>query len=36
MEVETVEDLKKVLKDYGYSDKAAMEILKWYTRGPPS
>jgi len=30
MEIETVEDLKKALKDYGYSDKAATEILKWY------
>jgi hypothetical protein len=35
MEAETVEDLKKALKDYGYSDKVVIEIIKWYIRGPP-
>jgi hypothetical protein len=35
MNVESVDDLKKALKDYGYSDKAVAEIMKWYNRGPP-
>jgi predicted Ser/Thr protein kinase len=35
MNIETVEDLKKALKDNGYSDKAVAEIIKWYTREPP-
>ena len=29
--IETVEDLKKALKEIGYSNKAITEILKWYT-----
>jgi len=33
--VETVEDLKRVLKEVGYSNKAVAEIIKWYTKGPP-
>jgi hypothetical protein len=28
--VETVDDLKKLLKDMGYSLNAVNEILKWY------
>jgi hypothetical protein len=28
--VETVDDLKKLLKDMGYSPNAVNEILKWY------
>jgi len=28
--IETVEDLKKALKEIGYSNKAITEILKWY------
>jgi hypothetical protein len=28
--VKTVGDLKKMLKEKGYSDKAVHEILKWY------
>jgi len=28
--IETVEDLKKALKETGYSDKAIAEIIKWY------
>ena len=28
--IETVEDLKKALKEIGYSSKAITEILKWY------
>jgi hypothetical protein len=27
---ESVEDLKRQLKDMGYSDEAIAEILKWY------
>lgn len=29
--IETAEDLKKALKEIGYSDKAIAEIMKWYT-----
>jgi hypothetical protein len=29
--IETAEDLKKALKEVGYSDKAITEIMKWYT-----
>jgi len=29
--IETVEDLHKALKEIGYSNKAIKEILKWYT-----
>jgi hypothetical protein len=28
--IETVEDLKKALKETGYSNKAISEIIKWY------
>jgi len=34
--IETVEDLKKALKDVGYSNKAITEIMKWYTLKKPS
>jgi predicted Ser/Thr protein kinase len=30
LDVESVEDLKRMLKEMGYSEKAAEEILKWY------
>ena len=30
MNVESVKELKKALKDVGYSEKAVDEILKWY------
>jgi hypothetical protein len=30
LDVESVEDLKKMLKEIGYSDGAVEEILKWY------
>lgn len=30
MNVESIKDLKKVLRDVGYSGKAIDEILKWY------
>jgi hypothetical protein len=29
--IETAEDLKKALREIGYSDKAVTEIMKWYT-----
>jgi hypothetical protein len=29
--IETAEDLKKALREIGYSDKAVKEIMKWYT-----
>jgi len=29
--IETAEDLKKALKEIGYSNKAITEIMKWYT-----
>ncbi len=31
MNIETVNDLQKALKEVGYSDKVITEILKWYT-----
>ena len=31
MNIETADDLKKALKEVGYSDKAITEIMKWYT-----
>jgi hypothetical protein len=34
--IKTVEDLKKALKEIGYSNKAITEIMKWYTKGPPT
>jgi len=30
LDVESVEDLKRMLKEMGYSDGAVEEILKWY------
>jgi hypothetical protein len=33
--IETVEDLKRALKDVGYSNKAITEIMKWYTSKKP-
>jgi hypothetical protein len=30
LDVESVEDLKRILKEIGYSDGAVEEILKWY------
>ena len=30
LDVESLDDLKKTLKETGYSDKAVSEILKWY------
>lgn len=34
MRIETVESLEKALKDYGYSNKAIAEIMKWYVERP--
>jgi hypothetical protein len=31
LNIETVKDLKKALKETGYSSKAITEIMKWYT-----
>jgi len=30
LDVESVEDLKRMLREMGYSDGAVEEILKWY------
>jgi len=30
LDVESVDDLKRMLKERGYSDRAIEEILKWY------
>ena len=30
MKVETLNDLERKLRDVGYSDSAAKEIVKWY------
>jgi hypothetical protein len=35
MNIETADDLKTVLKKIGYSNKAIMEILKWYNSETP-
>ena len=36
MNIETIEDLKKALKETGFSNKAVAEIMKWYaTNDPP-
>ena len=35
MNIETVDDLKAVLKEIGYSSKAIAEIAKWYTSESP-
>lgn len=35
MDIETVDDLRIVLKEIGYSGKAIAEIIKWYTSEPP-
>jgi len=29
-EIKEIKELKKALKDYGYSPKAITEIMKWY------
>jgi hypothetical protein len=35
MDIETVGDLRTILKEIGYSNKAIAEIIKWYTSEPP-
>jgi SOS response regulatory protein OraA/RecX len=30
LDVESVEDLKRKLREMGYSERAVEEILKWY------
>jgi hypothetical protein len=30
VEIETIADLRTVLRETGYSDKAVDEIIKWY------
>jgi hypothetical protein len=35
VDIETVADLKKALKETGYSSKAITEIMKWYTSEKP-
>jgi hypothetical protein len=30
LDIESLDDLKRTLKETGYSDKAVSEILKWY------
>jgi predicted Ser/Thr protein kinase len=32
LDVESVADLKRLLREMGYSEKAAEEILKWYEK----
>jgi hypothetical protein len=34
VDIETVDDLRTVLKEIGYSNKAIAEIIKWYTSEP--
>lgn len=33
MEIETSDDLMKVLRDFGYSNSAITQIVKWYGNG---
>jgi DNA-binding transcriptional MerR regulator len=35
MDIETLGDLRKALKEIGYSNKAIAEIIKWYNSKPP-
>jgi hypothetical protein len=35
MDINTVDDLKTLLEEIGYSSKAITEIIKWYTAEPP-
>jgi hypothetical protein len=35
MSIETTDELKTVLKEIGYSNKAITEILKWYNSETP-
>jgi hypothetical protein len=35
VEIETIDDLRAVLKEIGYSSKAIAEILKWYNSETP-
>jgi len=35
VDIETLDDLRAVLKETGYSNKAITEIIKWYESEPP-
>jgi predicted Ser/Thr protein kinase len=35
VEIETTDDLRAVLKETGYSNKAIAEIIKWYNSEHP-
>jgi DNA-binding transcriptional MerR regulator len=35
LDVDSIEDLKRRLREVGYSDKAVEEILKWYRQDNP-
>jgi hypothetical protein len=35
MEIETINDLKSVLKETGYSKQAIAEIIRWYESDLP-
>ena len=35
MDIETMNDLRDILEEIGYSSKAIAEIIKWYTHEPP-
>jgi hypothetical protein len=35
VDIETVDDLRTALKEIGYSNRAIVEIIKWYTSEPP-
>jgi len=35
VDLETVDDLRTILKEIGYSSKAIAEIIKWYISEPP-
>jgi hypothetical protein len=35
VDIETVGDLREILREIGYSSKAIAEIIKWYSSKPP-
>jgi predicted Ser/Thr protein kinase len=35
VEIETIDDLRTVLKETGYSSKAVDEIIRWYSGEHP-
>ena len=36
MNIDTIDDLRKALKEIGYSNRAISEIIKWYSTNRPA